>query len=54
MIQMSIEPPQRQQFLVRAALDNFALVDHQNHIGRQNSGETVRNDQGRAALHQDF
>ena len=49
-IQSAIIPAQGQQFLVRAALDDFAVFDHQNAVGILDGGQAVGNDDGRAPL----
>ncbi len=40
----------RQQFLVRAALDDDAVVEHQDHVGADDGRQPVRDHQRGAAL----
>src|SRR5207244_11287162 len=41
-----------EQLLVRAALDDFALLEHQNLVGALNGRQPVRDDEGRSSLPQ--
>src|SRR5947199_4983632 len=48
--QAGIEAVPRQQLMVRAALDDQALIEHDDLIGPDDSGETVRDDERRTIL----
>src|ERR1041385_5271256 len=52
LIQRPINAAQREQFLVRSALAQLALVHDENPVGALDGGEAMRNDQGSAAFHQ--
>src|SRR5579863_7611863 len=51
-VQVVIAAAQGIEFLVRAAFDNLPLFDHQDLIGAANGGQTVRNDESGASLHE--
>ena len=52
MIQGRIRAVRFEQALVRALLDDFAMVDDQNHVGLTDGRKPVRNDERGCALHQ--
>lgn len=45
---MGVLPIPRQQFLVRAFLQNYAFIEHDDVVGDAHGGEAVRNDDGDA------
>lgn len=52
MIQGRIRAVRFKQALVRALLDDFSMVDDQNHVGLTDGRKPVRNDERGCALHQ--
>src|SRR5438034_1253975 len=52
LVRVRITPLPQEQFLVRSALDDFALLEHQNAIRPPRGGEPVRDDEGRASAGQ--
>ena len=47
---LRIKPVLPEQFAMRAALDNFSLIHHQNLIGIHHGGQAVRDHQRGAIL----
>src|SRR6266446_551166 len=51
-LKVCIMPLPQEQFLVRSALDDFALLEHQDANSPPRRGEPVRDDEGRASAGQ--
>src|SRR5665811_1842198 len=52
-VQLAIEPVLVEQLIVRAALRNTALFEHQDLIGAAHRGQALGDHERRAALHQE-
>ncbi len=53
-VEFGVETTMFEEFLVGAALDDFAFIDDEDHVGGQDGREAVGNRQGSTVLHQGF
>src|SRR5436190_14095508 len=51
-VELRVDAASRHQRVVRAALDDFCIVDHENRIGAADGAEVVRDDDAGSAFHE--